>query len=536
MAAGWFYSPKQIVRYFLTRPTSLKPPRSRLRNPISVLSELDRHQWLMFSVGFCAWMWDAFDFFTVSLTVTEIAADFGESNSDVSWGITVTLMLRSVGALIFGSLADRYGRKWPVIFNLTAFIILELASGFTNSLTQFLAVRSLYGIAMGGLLGPAAATALEDIPYEARGILSGLFQEAYAVGYLMAALFYRALVPTTSHGWRSLFWFGAGPPVLIIIFRLCLPETNAFQVMKAEREAKLAAEKAGTRVVGDGIQEESMAGVQTAGDVERKGIKAFLSEAGRAFRANWFLIIYMIVLMSGYNACSHGSQDFYPTFLKDQAGFGATDVTVITVVGQIGCTIGACVFGYLSTFVGRRLIMMTACVFGGALIPAYILPRNMSLVASSFFQQFFVGAVWGPIPIHLIELSPPAMRSLVVGLTYQLGNLASSASATIQGKIGEKHPLPPLATGVKRYDYGIVIAEFMGGVFAYQFFFLFLGPEMSEDEKEEMAQEAKEFERLRAEGRSLAEIGASRVNTKDSDSDEKAAGEVEHVEHPVETV
>ncbi|KAI9667189.1 MAG: hypothetical protein M1821_000002 [Bathelium mastoideum] len=381
-----------------------------------------------------------------------------------------------------------------------------------------------------GLLGPAAATALEDLPYEARGLLSGLFQEAYAVGYLVAALFYRALVPTTSHGWRSLFWFGAGPPVLIIVFRLCLPETNAFQVMRAEREAKLATEKTGARSVEDELQVASTQEVQNSGSIKRKGIKAFLTEAGRAFRANWFLIIYMIVLMSGFNACSHGSQDFYPTFLKDQAGFDATDVTVITVVGQIGSTIGACVFGYLSTFVGRRLIMMMACVFGGALIPAYVLPRNMSLVASAFFQQFFVGAVWGPIPIHLIELSPPAMRSLVVGLTYQLGNLASSASATIQGKIGEKHPLPPSPTGEKRYDYGTVIAEFMGGVFAYQFFFLFLGPEMCEEEKEQMAREAKELERLRAEGRSLMEIGASRVSSKELGLDRKENGGVEHVE------
>ena len=293
--------------------------------------------------------------------------------------------------------------------------------------------------------------------------------------------------------------------------------------MRAEREAKLAAEKAEATVEGTPA-------------VKHKGIRAFLIEAGRAFRANWFLVIYMVVLMAGFNACSHGSQDFYPTFLKDQVGFGPTDVTVITVVGQIGTLIGAVVFGFLSTFTGRRPIMMLACILGGAMIPAYILPRNMSLVASSFFQQFFVGAVWGPIPIYLIELSPPVMRSLAVGFTYQLGNLASSASATIQGKIGEKHPLPPSITGEKRYNYGIVIAEFMGGVFAYQFFFLFLGPEMSEDEKEQMALESKEFERLRADGRSLAEIGASRVKTKESDFDEKKVEEVQNIEQPNKTL
>lgn len=143
MAAGWFYSRKQTAHYLLTRPTTLKPPKTKLRNPVSILRELDRHQWLMFAVGFLGWTWDAFDFFTVSLCVTEIATEFGEQNSSVSWGITVTLMLRSVGALIFGALSDRYGRKWPMIANLVLFIIFELASGFAMNLPQFLAIRSL---------------------------------------------------------------------------------------------------------------------------------------------------------------------------------------------------------------------------------------------------------------------------------------------------------------------------------------------------------------------------------------------------------
>lgn len=193
MAAGWFYSTEQISRYLRTRVSSLKPPRTKLCNPITVLGELDRHQWLMFTAGFLGWTWDAFDFFTVSLTVTEIAEEFGVSNADVSWGITVTLMLRSVGALLFGAVSDRFGRKWPMIAALVLFIILELASGFANNLQQFLVVRSLYGIAMGGLYGPAAATALEDLPYDARGLLSGIYQQGYAMGYLLAAVFYRAV-------------------------------------------------------------------------------------------------------------------------------------------------------------------------------------------------------------------------------------------------------------------------------------------------------------------------------------------------------
>lgn len=491
MAAGWFYSREQIKRYLATRITSLRPPKTKLRNPVHVLRDLDRHQWLMFSVGFLGWVWDAFDFFTVTLCVTEIAAEFNTTNSAVSWGITVTLMLRSVGALVFGSLSDRYGRKWIMIVSLCLFIILELASGFAQSLPQFLGIRALYGIAMGGLYGPAAATALEDLPYDARGLLSGLYQQGYAVGNLLAAIFYRALVPTTPYGWRSLFWFGSGPPVLVIAYRWWLPETNASQVMKAERESKMLRQ-------GD-------SGIAAAVEA-----KAWLREVRISLRENWFLFIYMVVLMTGFNSCSHGSQDLYPTFLKNEVELGPTEVTVISVVGQIGALVGGVINGYVSTFLGRRLSMIICCIIGAAVLPAYIFPRSLSLIASAFVEQIFVGGAWGPIPIHLSELSPPVLRTTAVGLTYQLGNLASSAAATIQATIGERFPLSP-KDGMKRYDYGKVIAIFMAAVWVYMLVFLLLGPEMSQEERAEYGAAADDIEKLRKEGISLAEIGANRA-------------------------
>ncbi|KAG2414550.1 hypothetical protein HFD88_003741 [Aspergillus terreus] len=495
MALGWFYSPSQIGRYIITRVTSLKPPRHKIRNPVAVLRDLTSHQWLMFLAGFLGWTWDAFDFFTVSMTVTEIAADFNESVTSITWGITITLMLRSVGALISGIFADQYGRKWPMIVCLGLFIVLELASGFCNTLSQFLGVRALYGIAMGGLFGPAAATALEDLPHDARGILSGCFEMGYAVGYLLAAAFYRALVPTTSHGWRSLFWFGAGPPVLLIAFRWYLPETNYFRVMVAEREARARSEGPSS----------------SAPPTRLATFKAWLRESGSALKENWFLFVYLVVLMTGFNSVSHGSQDLYPTFLKDQVGLDASDTTIVTVVGQIGAFIGANFFGYVSTFFGRRLTMMGTCLIGGALVPAYIFPRDMRLVATVFWEQFCVGGVWGPIPIHLMEVNPPVMRALLVGLMYQLGNLGSSASATIQSIIGERFPLPPSAAGKKRYDYGKVMGIFLGSVWAFILFFLFWGPEMSPEERAAEAEEADRLEKLRLDGADMATIGREKV-------------------------
>lgn len=340
-------------------------------------------------------------------------------------------------------------------------------------------------------------------------MLSGLYEMGYSFGYLLAAAFYRALVPTTSHGWRSLFWFGACPPVLLIIFRWYLPETNHFQVMKAEREARANAQAGGHG--GNAL-----------------GLRAWLRDSGRAIKENWFLFIFMIVLMSGFNAVSHGSQDFYPTFLKDQLGMSPTDTTIITVVGQVGALVGGCVFGYISTFFGRRLTMMISCVLGGALVPAYTMPHTMSLTASAFFEQFCVMGVWGPIPIFLLELSPPSLSSLIVGFTYQLGNLASSASATIQAIIGARYPLPPLPDGTPRFDYGKVIGIFLGAVWAYIFFFIFWAPEMSQAERDEQAEEALRLETLRKQGASLAEIGEQMYLGKD------AATHVEET-HPVDT-
>jgi SHS family lactate transporter-like MFS transporter len=340
-----------------------------------------------------------------------------------------------------------------------------------------------------GLYGPAAATALEDLSYESQGLLSGLYQQGYATGYVLAATFYRALVPTTTHGWRSLFWFGSGPPLLVIAFRLWLPETNRFQAMKAEQRAT-------TRVQ-----------CTTDGSTQAAGFWAYVKTAGRTLRANWVLFIYMVVLMTGFNSCTHGSQDLYPTFLKSQLGMSPTDATVITVVGQISCVIGGVVVGYISTFCGRRLTIICACAVGGALLPSYILLRNMTLVAGAIVEQFFVGAVWGPIPIHLQELAPSSLRALMVGLTYQLGNLASSASATIEATIGERFPLPPAEDGAKRYNYGKVIGILMGAVWVYLIFWLLVGPEISQKEREERSEEVLYIEKMLNEQLDFASIG-----------------------------
>ncbi|KAI1851514.1 hypothetical protein JX265_012404 [Neoarthrinium moseri] len=434
-------------KYLATRISSLKPAMVKAPNPIRLVRMLSRRHWAFFFVAFWAWTWDAFDFFTVSLTVSELAETFGKSNTDITWGITLVLMFRSVGSIIFGIAADRYGRKWPFIVNNLLFIVLELGTGFTSTYGEFLACRALFGVAMGGLYGNAAATALEDLPPQARGLMSGLLQQGYAFGYLLAAAFARGLVNTTPHGWRPLYWFGACPPVIFIIWRYFLPETDTY---KKHRE--LASHGGG--------------GVGST----------FVEEGKIALKRHWLLLTYLVLLMAGFNFMSHGSQDLYPTMLSNQYNFSATEVTVTQVVANLGAMTGGTVVGFCSQIFGRRISIIVMCIIGGALLYPYTFVSNHGIIAAAFFEQFCVQGAWGVIPIHLMELSPGAFRTFVVGTSYQLGNLVSSASSTIEATIGERFPLTPKGS-TKRYDYGKVICIFMGCVYLYVIILTLIGPE-----------------------------------------------------------
>lgn len=380
-------------------------------------------------------------------------------------------MLRSVGAITFGIASDRYGRKWPFVVNQLLFVAIELGGGFCQTYKQFLACRAIFGIAMGGLYGNAAATALEDCPVEARGIVSGLLQQGYALGYLLATAFARALVDTTPHGWRPLYWFAACPPLLIIAFRLCLPETQTF-IQRQEARAEM-----------------------------RGGVAAsFMSEGKVALKRHWLLLVYLVLLMAGFNFMvsivyrygterfqyihtnipffqSHGSQDLYPTMLSNQFKFSKNAVTITQIVANLGALTGGTVCGWASQVFGRRFSIVVISIVGGALLYPYTFVSNERVMAAAFFEQFCVQGAWGVIPIHLMELSPGSIRTFVVGTSYQLGNLVSSASSTIESTIGERFPLPPTKAAPHRYEYGNVICIFMGCVFAYVILLTIAGPE-----------------------------------------------------------
>lgn len=434
-----------IKHYAKTRFTELLPKRQymaankHLLNPLPALRLIGFKQWLMIFSAFMAWSWDAYDFFSVSLNTTVLAQDFDKNIKDITWGITVVLMLRSVGALIFGYFGDRYGRKWPLVANLLCVCFLEIGTGFIKTYKQFLGVRALFGIMLGGVYGNAAATALDDCPIEAKGFVSGVFQQGYAFGYLLAVVFQRAIADNSSHKWRAMFWFGSGVSFLLAVFRASLPETKKFTQQK---EIQRYNEE-------HGIHQDS-----------------FLTKAKKALKVYWLMMCYMVILMAGFSFMSHGSQDLYPTLLTVRYDFSENATTVTNCLANIGAIIGGVFIGHISNFIGRRLSIIICCFLGGCMIYPWAFIGNSAINAGAFFIQFFVQGSFGVVPVFLSEMAPPDFRAFVVGLSNQLGNLASSASSTIETTIGERFPMIS-PNGSHIYDYAKVMAIFIACVFVF---------------------------------------------------------------------
>ncbi|KAG6370532.1 carboxylic acid transporter protein [Boletus reticuloceps] len=436
---------------------NLVPRRERNSNSSGVfqaLLTLKPVQYAHFWVGWLAWTCDALDFFTVSLTVPLLANQFGVQVESITTAITLTLLFRSLGAIIFGILSDRFGRRWPLVLNLLFCCVLSLSSGFVQTYTQFLCVRSLFGIAMGGVWGLAASSALENLPVQVRGLASGILQQGYAVGYLLAAVINLTVVPKSRYTWRTLFWFGSGVTLFAAILRACLPESEIFLRAKALEKEK--------------------------GTTTTDKTKVFLHETKEMLKTHWKLCVYAVLLMSGFNFLSHGSQDLYPTYLETTKGFSSHDATIATIIGN--CRVfsvrysGGVVAGYMSQYLGRRLTIVLVHSF----IPLWILPNSFGpLSAGAFFIQFGVQGAWGVIPIQLAELSPPAFRATFPGVAYQLGNMVSAASSQIEATGGRNLQTTIYVDGQPKpvNDYATVQGIFIGTIAAYVVLVTIFGPE-----------------------------------------------------------
>jgi SHS family lactate transporter-like MFS transporter len=353
--------------------------------------------------AYLGWTLDAFDFFLTVFVLKDIAGAFGVKISDVAFAIMLTLMMRPVGALIFGRIADRFGRRPTLMINILCFSVLELLSGFSPNLTVFLILRALFGIAMGGEWGVGAALTMETVPTRARGLVSGLLQAGYPSGYLLASIVFGALYPYI--GWRGMFFVGVLPALLVFYVRLGVPESPAWQAMNSQKHEKSA----------------------------RPGLLITLKH-------NLALSIYAIVLMTCFNFFSHGSQDMYPTFLREQHHFNAHTVSLITIVLNIGAIIGGLTFGHLSERIGRRYAIAIAALIALPVLPLWAFAHGpVTLAAGAFLMQIAVQGAWGVIPVHLNEISPDAIRATFPGLMYQLGNLFASINGPLQAKVAEAH-------------------------------------------------------------------------------------------------
>jgi MFS transporter, SHS family, lactate transporter len=357
--------------------------------------------------GFLGWTLDAFDFFVVVFLYDTLAREFHVSKAAIILTTTATLALRPVGALLFGLLSDRYGRRVPLMANVIYFSIIELACGFAPSYTVFLILRALFGIGMGGEWGVGASLAMEAAPPRWRGILSGILQSGYSTGYLLASVAARFVLPTL--GWRWMFWLGALPALLALYIRAKVPESEAW-----------AQHRAGS-----------------------------MSDVLRVVALQWKRFAYLIVLMTFMMFLSHGTQDLYPDFLKEVHKLSAPRVANVAMLYNCGAIVGAILFGAFSQKAGRRKGMMAALGLCLLVIPFWAFGGGLlAVLLAPVLLQMGVQGAWGVIPVHLNELAADSARGLMPGLAYQLGILFASPTNSIQYALRE------------HFGYGWALASF----------------------------------------------------------------------------
>ena len=361
---------------------------------LSVLMSLTRVQRNTFIACFLGWTLDALDFFLLTFVFVPVAHEFGKTIPQVTFAITLTLMMRPLGAFVFGWLGDRFGRRIPLMIDIVFYSVVELLTAFAPNFATFLFLRAVFGIGMGGEWGLGASLAMESLPTHTRGLFSGILQQGYAFGYLLAALVYWIVFP--HFGWRGLFVVGALPALLVIYIRAHVPESPVWERDRA------------------------------SGRIRRVDLRRFLREHGS-------LLIYAALLMTAFNYMSHGTQDLYATYLQKQRGFNSDQTSRIAIIYAVGMICGGTVVGYLSQHWGRRLVIILSAIFGMLLIPLWIFaPSTALLVVGGFLIQFMVQGAWGVVPVHLNELSPPDFRGTFPGLAYQLGNFAAAYAAQQQ--------------------------------------------------------------------------------------------------------
>jgi SHS family lactate transporter-like MFS transporter len=365
-----------------------------------------------FVAALLGWTMDAFDYFIVVLVYADIASDFGESKEKVALLTTVTLLMRPVGAFLFGIWADRVGRRLPLIVDVLLYSTVGFLCAFAPNLTVLMVLRLIYGIGMGGEWGLGAALAMEKIPRERRGFFSGFLQEGYSFGYLLAAVAFLVVGDGLGLSWRWLFGLSVIPALITLIIRTRVTESEVWETSREQMRA------------------------------ERTSFKEVFLNAQVLRRFG-----YLVVLMTAFNWMSHGTQDVYPTFLQatDQGGPGLSAGTALTIaiIYNIGAIIGGLYFGSRSERFGRRRTIAFCALLGLPIVPLFALSTTAAMLClGAFLMQVMVQGAWGVIPAHLTEMSPDAIRGFYPGVTYQLGNVFAALNLPLQEHLAASHGYP----------------------------------------------------------------------------------------------
>lgn len=351
------------------------------------------------AAGFSGWLLDAFDFFLVTFSLTAMARDFHKTDAQIALVITMTLAFRPVGGFIFGLMADRYGRRLPLMVNIGVFAVAEILTGLAPNYATLIVVRSLFGVVMGGQWGVGSSLVMEKAPKGRRGILSGLLQEGYAAGNVLAAISYLLLF--SRFGWRPLFFLGSLPALAVVLF-------IRFKVRESE--------------------------------VWERHAKRDWAEQIREIASHWKLFLYLLFFMTMMLFASHGTQDMYPTFLQRQWHLTPARRSAITALAGCAAIVGGVVFGHLSDNWGRRRAIITAFVLAVLVIPVWAFAPNQAvLIAGAMLMQFMVQGAWGVIPAHLAEMSPNTVRAFLPGFAYQSAGVLASAVVWIEAVAAAKH-------------------------------------------------------------------------------------------------
>ncbi|MFC6645804.1 MFS transporter [Granulicella cerasi] len=408
-----------------SEPTLVSP--STLPTDVHATTAVKPEPWFgAFLAGLSGWTLDAFDFFLVVLSLTAIGREFHQDVKHMIMASSATLLLRPIGAFLFGGISDRYGRKLPLVINLCLFSVVEMMTGFAHTFTQFIVIRALFGVVMGGQWGIGVSLAMEKVPTRYRGVLSGLLQQGYAIGFLLAAAAYFFLPQT--HGWRPLFFVGSLPALASALFvALRVKESKTWQQNRS----------------------------------------GSFGDLGRAVASHWKLLVYFTLFMMAMHMSSHGTQDMYPTFLEKDWGIVGKQKAALSAISMVGAILGGLSIGWISDRVGRKRAMIGALVGGIVMVPLWSHAHTLPLlVLGAVLMQFCVQGAWGVVPAHVAELSPDSVRGTLPGLGNQIGVALSGAVTVFEA-----------AFATKGRSYATSMAMTAAAVFALAILMVFVGRE-----------------------------------------------------------